>query len=367
MICGKSLAKYNKQDVANCDNYRIFTLLLQEKGIDLSLVNKNGRNLIQILQIKEKNVFINYIKYKLRDKTGNNDCDIKSWNLDVEAIDKQLNSYRISDAIFAAMKEDKIKELQAILSAPVTRNVLYDVLSLENDAEGLPAFLFPFKKGKTEMLKTILKYVTNKKELQKLFDLQTKSKVYGFHLAVQNNKLQMCKELIALSKTKQYKDYIGVERSSSLQIPIDAAIANSNYEILKLLYNPKSSNTSARLTSILTKCVTVKSVELKDRLGFFKKVIHTSSRFIDANAVMKICFKSDVKERDFFNVLTECNSLFTLTPINCYDYWNYMGTVCDSKLMKETFSTKFNGVDFVCVYFLFSFFLFGIVSFVRYL
>ena len=365
MLCGKSLAKYNKEDVANCDNYRIFKLLLRHQGIDLSMINKSGRNLVEILQIKEKSAFINYIKYKLKDKTGKNDCDIKSWNLDGATIDKQLNSYRISDAMFTAMKEDKIKELQSIVSAPVTRNILYDVLSLDNDVEGMAAFLFPFKTGKTEMLKIFLKYVTSDEELKKLFDLQTKyPKLYGFHLAVQNNKLQMCKELIGMSKTKKYKDYIDIERLSSYQIPLDAAIANSNYELIKLLYNPRSgNNTSGRLTSILGKCVTEKSVELKDRLGFFKKVIHTSARFIDANAVMKLCFKSEVKERDFFLYLIKCNDLFTLSPINCYDYWYYMGKVCDSKIMQETFGTKFNGVDFVC-FVLNKIYFFGLLLFV---
>ena len=382
MICGKSFNQYNKQDVANCNNYRydallvhfgdqlclirlfcfvgcmsginfdrLFLLLLKQKGIDLSIVNKNGRNLVQILQIKEKSAFINYLKYKLKNKTDNNDCDIISWNLDVETIDKQLNSYRISDAIFSAMKQEKIKELQSIVSAPDTRRILYDILSLDNGIELMPAFLYPFKIGNSQMLKIFLKYVTSNEELKKLFDLQTNSEhaVYGFHLSVQHNKLTLVKELISMSKGKKYKDCIDIERNASETIPIDAAIANGNYEMLKLLYNPKSgNNTSSRLTRILEKCVTVKSVELKDRLGFFKKVIHTSSRFIDANAVMKLCFKSDVKEREFFEYLIKVNDLFTLAPITCYDYWCYMGNVCDSKLMKETFTTKFNGVDFVC-------------------
>ena len=313
-------------------------------------MNKDGRDLIGVLQMKEKTAFINYVKYKLRD-SSKTDCDTKSWKINVKKIDEISTVYSTSEAIISAMKNDNNKQLQSIISSPLTRNVIYDVLSLY-DSSRMCAWLLPFHLGKAEMLKIVLKYVTSKDELKKLFDLKTKSypNVYGFQLAVKSSRLAMTKELIAMSKTKKYRDYIDVDRKSTNgSMAINFAIQNSNYEMIKILYNEKYyGNNETLVNKILGKCVSIKNVDFKDRFSFFKKVLHTSARFVDANALMKQCLKSEIKERDFFEYLVKVNDLFTLKPLKAWDVWTHMGTVCDSKLMQKMFTVKFNGVDYVC-------------------
>ena len=319
------------------------------------MVDKNGRELIGVLQMNDKQSYVNYVKHKLRNSltTTTTTSLSSSWNLDLISIEEVSRTYSTADALIRAIKEDNNKQVHSILHSPLTQHILYQVLSLY-DTDSIPTFLYIFKLGKIKILHTILNSIpnTNKRVFKQLFELETKDGTNAtyIHIAVKNNKLSLIKELIELSQNgSKYKDFIDLQRGNSKgDVALDLAIQSENYQMIKVLYSSYGNKDDGCANRVLSRCVNAKDIEFEDRFNFFQQVIKTSGRFINAKDLMRHCYNSQVKEREFFKYMIENNHLFTKYPLCTYDVWNYIGKVCDSEIMEQMLKIKLNGVGYVC-------------------
>ena len=123
--CAQSKAKFYYNNVMECDNFKVFQLLLSIKGINIGFVAQNGSDLVTTLYKLHKDDYIDYLKEKVSGNDNDND-----WKLDEVMIDNLTRKYKTVDALIAAIKKSDVKTVQSILALKSTQTIIKDVMNM---------------------------------------------------------------------------------------------------------------------------------------------------------------------------------------------------------------------------------------------
>ena len=127
LCCANSTSGYVKGvGVKQCDNYRLFTYLLDQPGIDVTATDVYGQNVIALLFTNEKPEYIDYI----RERIENRETDNWNGNLTEEMIDRMIEKYEKLEEIITAVVKSDVKRLNRVLDDKTTQVIIKDIINL---------------------------------------------------------------------------------------------------------------------------------------------------------------------------------------------------------------------------------------------
>ena len=111
--------------VKQCDNYRLFTYLLDQPNIDVTGRDVVGRDVIALLFMEEKPEYIEYVRERIKNKKTSN------WigNLTEEMIDKTIEKYEKLEEIITACSRSDIKRLNQVLDDKATQSMIKNIIN----------------------------------------------------------------------------------------------------------------------------------------------------------------------------------------------------------------------------------------------
>ena len=123
LVCAQTMHGYDKLNSKDCPNRMVFDLLLNEKGIDLNVKDRNGCDVLALCQMRHKYSFIDCLHERLNDSY----CQ---WTFDKTEFDNQLIKHSIIDTIINVCEKSDYKALKSILASRRAQNVIEDVINL---------------------------------------------------------------------------------------------------------------------------------------------------------------------------------------------------------------------------------------------
>ena len=149
--CIESLSNYDGENVIDCNNFKIFDLLLQQREIDLNVRDRNGNGIVGWIQMKRKYKFIDHLIEKSQEIRKENekkhrDDDEKDyyeneWKLDEKSIEEELNRYDIADEIISAAKKSDYSKLESLLNTKSIQNIISDVINIVGSRDRTTALM----------------------------------------------------------------------------------------------------------------------------------------------------------------------------------------------------------------------------------
>lgn len=142
LTCAASTMGYDTESPSDNNNFSIFKVLLQQKGIDLDVKDHNGSGLVELLQMRKKYAFIDYLKSYCNNNSNNDDGS--EWKMDEVTIDNSVRVQHVAESIITFTKRSDYKELSSILNdkSKYSKEIISEAINLvgtENQRTALHA------------------------------------------------------------------------------------------------------------------------------------------------------------------------------------------------------------------------------------
>ena len=142
LTCAAASGGYTKGiGVKQCNNYKLFTYLLDQPDIDVTATGQFGRDVIALLVLNEKPEYIEYIRERIQNKQTDN----WSGELTEEMIDRTIEKFEKVQEIIGAVEKSDIKKLTAILNDKTTQVMMKDIINIRGRSHQQSAFRTPLQ------------------------------------------------------------------------------------------------------------------------------------------------------------------------------------------------------------------------------
>lgn len=380
--CARSMANYEEDDVTECENFKLFEYLLEQPNIDLTRIDKTGRDVVTWCLVNGKTKYIDHLiaeakrskrVYKeqreddrkdeskdddLRDDSKDdskddndrkvNDKDAPKYykwavNLDINHVNEQIELYSTSAMIINAIKADNFDRLNQILIDKYNNpKIINDALSLL-DNKNMNAFHYLCQSNSSKMFPLLLDAVGDVQTLKENLN----SKFLCLHIAVIKNNYDMVEEMVKAARSEKYENILNFDTvDSNGRRAIQIAMQNKRYLLIKLLFDETSNNSSFINELIGVWLSRDNNVGAQEQFLFFQRLLK-SRKGIQLGEIIQHCLAKEEDKRKYFDYIIENNELFE-KPLTVDSLWRCLGIVCDSTIMKAMIETKTKGFEFVC-------------------
>ena len=182
--CVRTSTGFERDNQLECDNGLIFTLLIQQEGLDLTVTTrKEDFDVIRLCCIKNKMEFVELMKQKIQEMSENGVEN--TWGLDEATIENKIAKYQTYDKLVKlGSNKNEIKKVETLFKE--RQEILSEVLTLQ-DENALNIWHVACSVGNLKLLKLLINNVS-KEECKRSLNMKSNFNRLPFHDACAYNR-----------------------------------------------------------------------------------------------------------------------------------------------------------------------------------